>query len=173
MIENRRFFRLPSHSTFVLGNTTQVFSGRSTNISLGGAFIHILDVRGVQTGRPMKCDFMLQENGPVLSTKVQIRRVALGSTNPADYSGLGVEFQEFSGDAQKHIEGFILEQKRIYQLLGTLLMNTEPDMRSMKPLISRLPLNKETGLRDLRVFVESALRSIQMMEAKENSSPQP
>lgn len=166
MIENRKFYRLPSHSRFVLGSQTRVYAGKATNISFGGSFIHMLDVKGIKSGDRLKCDFMLQDNGPVLSCMALVRRVALGSSNPADYSGVGIEFQDYVGDSSRLIDEFLFEQKRLYELLGTLLMNTEPDLRSMKPMLSKLPIQRQSDLRDLRVFVESTLRAIQMVEAK-------
>lgn len=166
MIENRKFYRLPSQSRFALGNNVRVYTGKAINISFGGAFVHILDVSGFRAGDRLKCDFILQDTGPVLTTIGQVKRIAAGSTNPADYSGVGFEFLEFVGDSRKLIEEFILEQKRLYELLGTLLMNTEPDLRSMKPMLAKLPIQKAPDLRDLRIFVESALRSIQMVESK-------
>ncbi|MEZ4814200.1 MAG: PilZ domain-containing protein [Bdellovibrionota bacterium] len=166
MIENRKFYRLPSHSRFVLGNENRVYAGKAVNISFGGAFVHLLDVTGIKSGDRMKCDFMLSESGPVLSSMTQVKRVAVGSSNPSDYSGVGVEFVDFTGDSRRIVDEFIFEQKRLYELLGTLLMNTEPDLRSMKPMLSKLPLQRQPDLRDLRVFVESTLRSIQLVENK-------
>ena len=166
MIENRRYYRLPSHSRFILGNSLKVYSGKSTNISFGGAFVQMLDVGGIKTGDKMKCDFMLQENALILSCNIQVRRLSLGSNNPADLSGVGVEFLEFAPESKRMLEEYIFEQKRLYELLGTLLMNTEPDLRSMKPLLSKLPIQRQPDLRDLRVFVESTLRAIQLVEQK-------
>ncbi len=170
MIENRKFYRLPSNARFVLGNNRSVFSGKATNMSFGGSFIHLLAFNGIQNGDKLKCDFMLSENSAVLTSMVQVRRVALGSSNPSDYSGLGIEFTEFHADTQTQLEEYLFDQKRIYELLGTLLMNTEPDMRSMRPLISKLPVSKMTDIRDLRLFVESTLKAIQMVERK-NEAP--
>lgn len=166
MIENRKFYRLPSHARFLLGSPAKIYTGKSINISFGGAFVHVLDISGVKNGDRLKCDFMLHESGPVLSANVIVRRVALGSSNPADYSGLGVEFTDFVGDSRKIVDEFIFEQKRLYELLGTLLMNTEPDLRSMKPMLAKLPVQRSPDLRDLKVFVESTLRAIQMVEDK-------
>jgi hypothetical protein len=166
MIENRRFFRLPSAARFVLGNDKKVYTGKSTNISFGGSFIHMMDVEGIRTGDRMKCDFILFENAPVLSTIVRVKRVSLGSVNPTDYKGVGVEFEDYSGESKRILEEFVFEQKRLYELLGTLLHNTEPDLRSMKPLLSKLPIQKQVELSDLRMFVESTLLSIQLVEEK-------
>ncbi len=49
-------------------------------------------------------------------------------------------------------------------------MNSEPDMRSMRPLISKLPVPRMNDIRDLRIFVESTLKAIQMVERK-NEAP--
>lgn len=166
MIENRKFYRLPSHSRFILGNNQTVYSGKFTNISTGGAFVHILDVTGLQSGDRLKCDFILNESSPVLGAMVQVKRVARGSGNPADLSGLGLAFVDFLGDSKKSLDEYIFDQKRIYEVLGALLMSTEPDMRSMKPLLSRLPIQRAPDLRDLRIFVESTLRAIERVEVK-------
>lgn len=166
MIENRKFYRLPSHSRFLLGNPSKIYSGKAVNISFGGAFVHVLDVSGLKSGDQLKCDFMLQENGPVLTSAVIVKRVAVGSSNPNDLSGVGVEFVDFVGESRKIVDEFIFEQKRLYELLGTLLMNTEPDLRSMKPMLSKLPVQRSPDLRDLRVFVETTLRAIQLVENK-------
>ena len=166
MIENRRYYRLPSQARFVLGNDKRVYSGKSTNISLGGAFVHMLDVTGIQSGDKFKCDFSLFEKSPVITGTVRIKRVAVGSINPSDYMGAGIEFLELSSEARRVLEEYIFEQKGLYEMLGTLLNNTEPDLRSMKPLISKLPIQKQIELRDLRMFVEATLNSIQLVEQK-------
>lgn len=172
-IENRRFYRLPSHSRFVLGNQSKLYSGKAVDISFGGAFIHVLNVEGVQNGDRMRCDFMLYDNSPVLSGIVLVKRVALGSPNPLDYSGIGIEFSDFSGESKRMLEEYIINQKRIYEVLGTLLLNTEPDVRSIRPLLAKLPIQRQMELRDLRVFVETTLLSIQIVEKKAASSGQP
>jgi hypothetical protein len=171
MVENRKFYRIPSLGRFVLGNNQKVFTGRSVNISFGGAFIHFLDVSGLKNGDLLKCDFILQESGQVLTTQAEVRRVAYGSVNPSDLSGLGIQFVDLKGDTQKSLFQYILDQKRIYELLGALMMNTEPDLRSIRPLISKLPLQRQLDLRDLRIHVETILRSIQMVEQKGGAQP--
>ena len=169
-IENRKFYRLPSHSRFVLGNPQKLFAGKAVDISFGGAFVHILDVQGVTNGDRMRCDFMLYDNSPILSGIVLVKRVAVGSPNPLDYSGIGVEFSDFSGESKRVLDEYIGNQKRIYEVLGTLLLNTEPDVRSIRPLLAKLPIQRQMELRDLRVFVETTLLSIQMVEMRANAS---
>lgn len=156
---------------FVLGNSQKIFTGTALNVSFGGAFVHIFDLEGLKSGDHLKCDFVLQESGHVFTSQVEVRRVAYGSANHFDYSGLGLQFVDLKGDSQKGLFQYILDQKRIYELLGALLMNTEPDLRSIRPLISKLPFARQFDLKGVRDFVETTLRSIQLVEQKGGSHP--
>jgi hypothetical protein len=154
-----------------LGNAQKIFTGNAVNISFGGVFVHIFDLEGLKSGDLLKCDFVLHESGNVLSSQVEVRRVVYGSANHFDYSGLGIQFVDLKGDSQKGLFQYILDQKRIYELLGALMMNTEPDLRSIRPLISKLPFNRQFDIRGVRDFVETTLRSIQMVEEKGGAQP--
>lgn len=156
---------------FVLGNSQKIFTGTALNVSFGGAFVHSFELEGLKNGDHLKCDFVLQESGHVFSSQVEVRRVAYGSANHFDYSGLGIQFVDLKGDSQKGLFQYILDQKRIYELLGALLMNTEPDLRSIRPLISKLPFARQFDLKGVRDFVETTLRSIQMVEQKGGAQP--
>ena len=170
-VENRRSFRLPSNTRFILSNGKAVYTGKATNISLGGAFIHMLNFEGIRNGDKLKCEFMLQENAAIMSANVFVKRVAFGTDNPSDLSGLGLAFTEFFGDTRRELTEFMLDQKRIYELMGTLLTNTEPDLRSIRPLLAKLPVSRLYDLRDLKVFIEGTLRAIQMVESGHGDSP--
>ncbi len=171
MVENRKFYRIPNMGRFILGNSQKIYTGTALNVSFGGAFVHIFDLEGLKSGDLLKCDFVLHESGNVLSTQVEVRRVVYGSANHFDYSGLGIQFVDLKGDSQKGLFQYILDQKRIYELLGALMINTEPDLRSIRPLISKLPFNRQFDIRGVRDFVETTLRSIQLVEQKGTSLP--
>jgi hypothetical protein len=171
MFENRKFYRIPSLARFVLGGSQKIVTGRCTNISFGGGFIQLLDVGSLKSGDVLKCDFLLQESGQVLTAQAEIRRVSQGSPDPTEPVGIGISFSELIGNSQKELSQFILDQKRVYEILGALLMNTEPDLRSIRPLISKLPLQRQLNLRDLRLFVEATLKAIQLVEQKGGAQP--
>ena len=156
---------------FILGSSQKIFTGSALNISFGGAFVHILDLSSFRSGDVLKCDFVLYEGGTVFSSQIQVRRIAHGSANHFDYSGLGLEFVDLKGESQKGLYQYILDQKRTYELLGALLMNTEPDLRSIRPLISKLPFSRQFDLRGVKDFVETTLRAIQMVEQKGGTQP--
>jgi len=171
MFENRKFYRIPSQARFILGNSQKIFTGRCTNFSFGGGFVQLPDLTGLKSGDLLKCDFVLHEGGQVLTAQIEVRRVSQGSADPTDPVGVGISFSELMGASQKELSQFILDQKRIYELLGALLMNTEPDLRSIRPLISKLPLQRQPSLRDLRIFVEATLKAIQLVEQKGTPLP--
>ena len=171
MVENRKFYRIPNMGRFVLGNSNKLFTGSALNVSFGGAFVHIFDLSSFKSGDLLKCDFVLYEGGSVFSSQVEVRRVAYGSANHFDYSGLGLQFVDLKDESQKGLYQYILDQKRTYEILGALLINTEPDLRSIRPLISKLPFSRQFDLRALKDFVETTLRSIQMVEQKGGAQP--
>ena len=156
---------------FILGNSQNIFTGSALNVSFGGVFVHIFDLGNLKSGDRLKCDFVLHESGQVLSSQVEVRRVVYGSANHFDYSGLGLQFLDLKGESQKGLFQYILDQKRTYELLGALLMNTEPDLRSIRPLISKLPFTRQVDLKGVKDFVETTLRSIQMVEEKGGVQP--
>lgn len=156
---------------FILGSSQKIFTGTALNVSFGGVFVHVFDLAGLKSGDLLKCDFVLHDGGNVFTSQVEVRRVAYGSANHFDYSGLGLQFIDFKGEAQKGLFQYILDQKRIYELLGALLINTEPDLRSIRPLISKLPFSRQFDLKGVKDFVETTLRSIQLVEQKGGVEP--
>jgi len=162
MIENRKNYRLPFRSKFLIGNEDRVITGHATNLSAGGVFV--MTLRPFARDTRVKCVFLIDPNVPPVITQAVIKRVVATSPNVDETPGIGLEFlgQPFK-DAER-VHEFMENNRQNFELASTLLSSGEPDLVSLEPLLEKMHLPKFNDMGDLRFYVERILSSIELVD---------
>ncbi len=172
MIENRRFYRIPFFAKILLGTADKVYSANCVNLSQGGVFISLLQVEEFRRDMPCYAVIGLGPNIPPITFESSVKRLALPSPNPEKLYGLGLAFDKGSQESRALLNDYLDDVKDNYELLGTLLGQGEPDIRSLRPIFSELFLPHFVDLAQLKTYVDRVLKSIEMIDQQQSSLQQ-
>lgn len=160
MIENRKNYRLPFRSKYILGNEDRVIAGNTANMSAGGLFVQTLTPFMRDT--KLKCVFLINNNVSPIVTQAVVKRVVATSSNIDEKPGIGIEFFGAESKDLLRVEQFMEENRRRYELASTLLSSGEPDLNSLQPLLENMHLPNFSDLGETRFYIERILASIEL-----------
>jgi hypothetical protein len=150
----------------LIGTPQKVYSGNCVNLSEGGSFVSLLAVNEFKRDIVCQCVFSVKKNITPLTFQASIKRIALPSPNPENAFGVGVSFDKPSADSFEILRDYLEEMREHYEVLGTLLSQGEPDIRSLQPIFQELYLPHFVDLAQLKIYVERVLKSIELIEAQ-------
>lgn len=166
LIENRRSYRLPFRNKIILGTNFKIYAGSAVNISVGGLFISISDLSKLSTGEECSCVFQLEENTAPLKLNAVIKRLNRSNSNPNDEPGVGIQFYKNSLEVLKPLREYIQDLRKDYEALSTVLDATEPELRSLLPIVKRLHIHPVENLAELKNNVDQTIMAIEHVEKK-------
>ena len=172
MLENRKSYRIPFRGKFVYGDTQSVFTGNALNISAGGIFVSSLNLLKRETHCQVL--FQLRPEEQPICMEALVKRVSQSTADPEHIPGLGFQFiGDDKEDVKDRIESYMVECRKNYEVASTILSAGEPDLRTIKNLLSNLHLPKFQDLGELRQYVERVLRAIELVDKNVEESPAP
>ena len=169
--ENRRSYRLPFRTKFVVGTESRVITGNAINISAGGIFVMTLDPFPRET--ICRCVFQLEPRSPPISCESIVKRVIASTGGLEETPGMGMNFTETGNNNLVRIKSFMEENKKNFELASTILSSGEPDLVSLEPLVRQMHLPPHLDLGELRFYVERILRTVELIESGGPTVPTP
>lgn len=162
MIENRKAYRLPFRGKFLFGTKDRVSTGSAVNVSAGGIFVSSFDILPRDT--LCHCVFSLDESEAPLTIEAVVKRVVAPSIDPEQKPGMGFSFVDANTHAAHRVNDFMIECRKNYEVMATILASGEPDIVSLKPLLNMLHVRPFADLGELRQYVERILRAVELVD---------
>lgn len=170
MVENRKSYRLPLRTKFIYSDSKQVLVGNTVNISEGGVFISSVGPHSVTRETVCQCLFIIQNNDAPVSIRAVVKRVVSSSSNPEEVPGVGFSFLLENKESASRLREFVLEMRRNFEVVSTVLSAGEPEIGTLLPMVSQMHLPPYSDIGELRTIVERVLRAIEFVE-NEASAP--
>jgi hypothetical protein len=170
VIESRRFYRIPFYAKMLVGTAQRVYSGNCVNLSGGGAFVSLLAVQEFKRDTICRVVFSVKPRIEPLVFEASVKRIAPPSANPENAFGLGLSFDKSVAESSGILSDYLEEIREHYEVLGTLLSQGEPDIRTLQPLFQELYLPHFVDLAQLKIYVERVLKSIEIIEQQQDAS---
>jgi len=169
MIENRKAYRLPFRGKFVFGSSDRVSTGSAVNVSAGGIFVTTFDILPRDT--ECRCVFLLDAEEDPIAIDALVKRVVAPSTDPEAVPGMGFSFKDPEAPGARRVLEFMVDSRRNFEVMATILSTGEPDLVSLKPLVTKLHVAPFSDLGELRQYVERILRAVELVDRRASQPP--